>query len=102
MSAFVFIPFNCFQLSLSFILLIKSFIHLFITFCTLIHLNIYTSRFLLRKGSLRPLNLSKGGGGAFGFYPEKSPPPPLRSGRAEAYSRIMNSDVHHSEYISGV
>ena len=47
MSAFVFIHFNCFQFSLSFILLIKSFIHLYITFCTFIHLNIYTSHFVL-------------------------------------------------------
>ena len=46
-SAVVFLPFNCFQFSLSFILLIKSFIHLYITLCTFIHLNIYTSRFVL-------------------------------------------------------
>ena len=46
-STFLFIPFNCFQFSLSFILLIKSLIHLYITFCTFIHLNIYTSRFVL-------------------------------------------------------
>ena len=39
--AFVFIPFNCFQFSLSFILLIKSLLHLYITFCAFIHLNIY-------------------------------------------------------------
>ena len=44
--------YTLFSFSLSFIFLIKSFIHLYITFCNFIHLNIYTSRFMLLNCSV--------------------------------------------------